>query len=152
MLFLQLSGENLKVAKAEVEGFIGKKVKVVGNLAILRATKTNFSRLAYCKAVYRFVFDCEIRQLLKRLEHYKWSSIYRKDFCLRIHGKSDFREAELAGFIWRGVRNPRVNLDKPTTRIDIFFIGSRAYAGLFLFEIEHDFEGRKAHLRPKMFP
>ncbi|MFH0979028.1 MAG: DNA methyltransferase, partial [Candidatus Woesearchaeota archaeon] len=47
---------------------------------------------------------------------------------------------------------PRVNLDKPTTRIDIFFIGSRAYAGLFLFEIEHDFEGRKAHLRPKMFP
>lgn len=74
-------------------------------------------------------------------------------------------EKELAKYVWRSVKysmnkfhgelknqkflsKPKVNLENPRTRIELFLYGNRAYCGLLLFENKEDFESRKSHLRP----
>lgn len=59
-----------------------------------------------------------------------------------------FSEKNLAKYIWRSVKKPRVNLENPKTGIELFFYGDKAYCGLLVFENKEDFESRKSHLRP----
>ena len=63
-----------------------------------------------------------------------------------------YPEKELASFVWRKVKNPKVDLDKPKTHIDIFFTEKRIYCCLLLKKIDEYYESRRSHLRPRPSP
>lgn len=141
-----------------------------------------FSRLALTKYIYRFLFECKTDELSKFIKNFDWNSVYKGSFCLRINDfdknpinekniKKDsikiknnkinknkklkiknFSEKNLAGYIWNSVKNPKVDLENPTTRIEMFFIGNKVYCGLLLKETKGNFEKRKSHLRPFPHP
>lgn len=153
MKYIMLMSQPVRVAKLEIEGLLGTKPKVFGKICVLESDKRElFSRLAYTNEVYRFLFCCRVEQLVKSMEGFAWQKIYKENFCLRVHGSSDFSEAKLAGYIWRAVKNPRVDLENPRTKVAIFVHNKVCQVGLLFLELKHDFETRRAHLRPKMFP
>lgn len=57
-------------------------------------------------------------------------------------------EKNLAKYIWRSVKRPKVELENPKTLIQLFMTKKKAYCGLLIFENKGDFEARKSHLRP----
>ncbi|MBI3035182.1 methyltransferase domain-containing protein [Candidatus Woesearchaeota archaeon] len=61
-------------------------------------------------------------------------------------------EKKLAIYIWNSVKDPKVDLENPKTKIEIFIVKGRAYCGLSVFENKEDFESRKSHLRPFPHP
>ncbi|MBI2541315.1 hypothetical protein HYV80_01220 [Candidatus Woesearchaeota archaeon] len=76
----------------------------------------------------------------------------KKATSKRIHAGSNppefISEKSLAKHVWYSVKNPKVNLENPKTRIELFIFGNKAYCGLLIFENNEDFESRKSHLRP----
>ncbi len=61
-------------------------------------------------------------------------------------------EIYLASFIWRKIKNPKVDLENPSTQINVFFTEKRAYCCLLLKNLEHYFQSRRPHLRPAPSP
>ena len=137
-------------------------------------------KLALTKGIYRLLFECKVNQLIKIMEKYDWDSIYNDNFCLRIYNFDDnknnhnneksiiksinekpnkkinknknYSEKNLAGYIWRSLKHPKVNLENPKTKVELFFIKHKVYGGLLIKENNEDFESRKAHLRPFPHP
>ena len=137
-------------------------------------------RLSLTKGIYKFLFECKVNQLIKIMEKYDWDSIYNDNFCLRIYNFDDnknnhnneksiiksinekhnkkrnknknYSEKNLAGYIWSSLQNPKVNLENPKTKVELFFIKHKVYGGLLIKENNEDFESRKAHLRPFPHP
>ena len=66
--------------------------------------------------------------------------------------KKFYSEKNLAGYIWRAVKKPKVNLGNPKTHIEIFFAKDKVYCCLLLGKLKHSFEERKSHLRPRPSP
>jgi len=63
-----------------------------------------------------------------------------------------YTEKKLASFIWRKVKNPKVDLESPKTHIDIFFTEKRIYCCLLLKKMDEYYESRRSHLRPRPSP
>jgi len=63
-----------------------------------------------------------------------------------------FSEKELAGYIWRKVKKPKVDLSNPTTPIELFFFKNKVVCGLLIAEIKKDFNERRSHLKPGFSP
>ncbi len=151
-LFL-LSAENLELARAEVLALTKtEKYLVDDRIIIISTDKKEFSRLAYACKVYDLLFVTSKNRLIKDFEEYDWIKIYKKNFSVRIKNFSkniiNFDEKELAGFIWRKIKKPKVDLVDAETKIEIIITNKRIYCCRLLQEIEKDFEKRKAHLRP----
>ncbi|MEK6891794.1 MAG: DNA methyltransferase [Nanoarchaeota archaeon] len=137
-------------------------------------------RLALTKNIYRFLFECGIDDLINVMEKFDWNSTYKDNFCLRkfnldndeitikkfINKKNNKKlinkiieynnkkldEKNLAGYIWRSLDNPKVNLENPKTEISLFFLKGKVYCGLMIKKIGYDFDSRKSHLRPFPHP
>jgi len=144
-----LSGENIELAKAEVFSLLGRKnAKQAGRLLFLETDNLGIiSRLAFTNKAYSLLFSCPACDLKKNMAGVDWERFYKKDFCLRVHD-SGHSEKELAGYVWRAVKKPKVNLVNPGTMIDVFFAGGIVFCCLLVSTIRHDFMKRKAHLRP----
>ena len=162
-LFL-LSGDYIGLAKEEVLSLFDiKNYKIVDKLLIIDlknnekiSTKSN-KRLALTKRIYRFLFECKVNELIKIMENFDWNSIYKDSFRLRLHYLNQNKlnkssEKDFAKYIWRALKKPRVNLENPKTKIELFFVDDKAYCGLLIKENKEDFESRKAHLRPFPHP
>ena len=193
-LFL-LSGENAKLAKAEVlalvkcdrtQGFGGsggtcffsphlvrgekstlekgakaEKINISNNedrVLILKSKeniKDLITRLAYTKRIFKLLFSCKKKELIKKFENYPWEKIYQKNFSIRIINLTDgTTESEkfLAKFVWNSVDKPKVNLENPKTPITVILTKNYAHVCLFLQESKENFEKRRAHLRPGLLP
>ena len=135
-------------------------------------------RLALTKDIYQSLFECKIDDLIDVIKKFDWNSIYKDNFCLRkynldndeitniINKKNNkksinkntkynnkkFAEKNLAGYVWRSVNNPKVNLENPKTEISLFFSKGRIYCGLLIKKVEYDFDARKSHMRPFPHP
>ena len=95
-----ISRENIGIAMAELEGLFGNSLYQGNGTALFESTSTKlFGRLAYTNAVYRFLFSCSLRDLPRRIKEFAWQSIYRENFCVRIHGSNLYSEKDLAGYI-----------------------------------------------------
>lgn len=168
------------MAKEEILGLFSiKNSELFYNLLIadldnnVRYLKKVSKRLALTKCIYRILFDCKPIDLEKWMKNFDWNSIYRNNFCLRLNyfnknliiNKSTnrkfnkkinkikiYEEKDLAGYVWRSVNKPKVNLGNPKTRIDLFFLNGKVYCGLLVYENKGDFESRKSHLRPFPHP
>jgi len=149
---LFLSGEDLELAKEEAIAVAGtKKFKQDKNLLILE-TENNLERLAFTKKVFRFLFSTKPKKLQKKIKSFDWKEIYKKDFCIRIKGKIDFKESEIASLIWAELENPKVNLKNPKTKIYFLLTGKKVYCGLLLHENKEKFMDRRPHLRKGFHP
>ena len=95
-------------------------------------------RLAFTKSICKLLFECKVDKLIEAMKNYEWSSVYRGSFCLRINyfkdaltekilikklpnaseqTRSQLTEKNLAKYIWSSVKNPKVDLKNPKTRI-----------------------------------
>jgi|SRR3989338_778714 len=162
-----LSGDYIDLGKEEVLSlFYIKDFKLLNNLLIVdlknneKDIKKLSNRLALTKKICKLLFECNINDLINSMEKFDWNSVYKNNFCLRInnnkklknHKQAEFLKKNLAKYIWRSLKNPKVNLEDPKTKIELFFANDKAYCGLMIFENKEDFESRKAHLRPFPHP
>ncbi|MBI2653472.1 methyltransferase domain-containing protein [Candidatus Woesearchaeota archaeon] len=211
-----LSGDYIGLGKEETLSlFDVRKSKLVDRLLVfeldngMKSLKESSQRLALTKNIYKLLFECGVNELPEAIKNFGWNSVYRDNFCLRIHdfnktidkinsntrttseskgyrgnpfinvlarrsdmagkrrralesaegglkkdkhSKKIYSEKDLAGYIWRSLKNPKANLKNPRTKIELFFVDNKAYCGLLIEELHEDFESRKAHLRPFPHP
>ena len=141
--------------------------------------ENKIQRLALTKDIYQFLFECKIDDLIGAIKEFGWNSIYKDNFCLRKYNLGNdettvknlinknnkklinkiprynnkkFAEKNLAGHIWKNLKNPKVNLENPKTEISLFFLKGRVYCGLLIKKVEYDFDARKSHMRPFPHP
>lgn len=190
-LFL-LSGEYPDMAREEVLSLLDlKKVELAGKLLIadLNAIqlKNQSKRLALTKSIFKVLFECKINDVEKSMKGFKWDSVYKNNFCIRVqfmdgikdnsirniikikknqkneratsgskHDRSEplgiFSEKNLAKYIWRSVKKPKVELENPKTLIQVLISKNKAYCGLLIYGNHEDFESRKSNLRPFSSP
>jgi tRNA (guanine10-N2)-dimethyltransferase len=153
-----LSQEDLKLAKEEVLSLFNiKKSKQVDNLLFVDLPCIKEAkRLAFTKKVYQYLFEATTPELFKKILAYKWREVYKDNFAVRVHNRrrsnKDFSERNLASYIWNSLKNPKVNLKNPKTKIEFFVIKNEIYAAKQVMEIKGGFEERKAHKRPELHP
>lgn len=163
-----LSADCIDLAKEEILSLFHFEDFVLVNKLFIVDLKNNEreivklnKRLALTKSIYKLLLKCDFNDLIKTIKNFDWSSIYKDNFCLRAHYQkisleekflTKYSEKEVSGYIWRSVEKPKVDLENPKTRIDLFFTNKNVYCGLLIFENNEDFESRKSHLRPFPHP
>jgi len=152
MQLLLLSQENLELAKAEALSIVNfKKNTLIENFLIINAKNPDFKRLAYTKKAYELLFTATDKTINKKMQEFNWQKIYKKDFCIRTNNLKQ-KEKDLAGFVWNNVDKPKVNLTTPKTMIELFKIQNNIYCCLLLYKNKENFESRKAHKKPHLYP
>ncbi|MEK6849183.1 MAG: methyltransferase domain-containing protein [Nanoarchaeota archaeon] len=152
--FFWLLQDDLSLAVAEVLA-LAKPTQALqlGHLLIIDAKETDFhKRIAWSHATYEFLFSCSATELYTAMAGFDWQKHYKSSFKLVVHDvQMDI--PKLAGFIWRSLKNPKVDLDKPKTRFEIFFVGNRVVVGKRIVKIDaKPFLARRPHLRKANHP
>jgi len=148
-----LSKDHPEMARDEVIALAGDNVSHQFDdiLVIETQAESLHSRLAYCRAVYRFLFICDEPSLAKTIDSVDWPSFYKGSFAVRFHdGKS--KEKAVAVAIASKLSSPKVDLKSPNTRIELFKRGDRILCGILEGENDQDFESRKTHNRKAPHP
>lgn len=166
LLFL-LSKENVELAKEEVYSLVPSRAKKdVSNIVVLTPSKKVsitrlIARFGLTKSVHQLLFSCPAKKLSGKMESFRWQNVVKRDFVVRTHylksikqehaktvKKPYFSEKYLAKYVWRGLKNPKVNVRHPNSVITLFFFKGTAHCTLFLAENKDKFHERRAHLRP----
>lgn len=152
--FFWLVQDNLALAAAEVIALAKpSQAAQLGNLLVIDAKDSSFhSRLALSHATYEFLFACHVQELYEVMEGFDWQKHYKTSFKLDVH-EVQMNIPELAGYVWRSLKKPTVDLEKPKTRFELFFIGNQVVAGRRIVEIKaKPFLARRPHLRKANHP
>ncbi len=169
---LLLSKDNLELARKEAVAVLNlRKVKQDNGILLIDCNKILVaSRLAYSKKIFKFLFESNKKDIVKKIQNFSWKKYYKRNFCVRILNFTSklskyseiYSEKELADIIWRQLKNnltfknslnkPKVDLENPRTNIYFIFTNKKVYATLLIKEIEHNFEQRKPHNRAVLYP
>ena len=148
-----LSKKDMELSKEEVLRLYGvKEYESASNLLIIDTGKDYSSRLAYTKEVYEFLFECREEESEEIMRDFDWDRIYEGSFSLEINNKKSLDERKLSGIIWEKLKNPKVDLSSPKTRIVLFNTGQRVFCGKLKAVADKSFLKRKPHLRPSLHP
>jgi tRNA (guanine10-N2)-dimethyltransferase len=71
---------------------------------------------------------------------------------VRKYGRIELSEKEIAEYIWRRVKNPRVDLINAGSKYIFYGTKKNIYAGVLLWKNPKDYVRRRAHLRPALHP
>jgi len=145
MIIFELSKEDLKIARAEVEAITYKKGELVENFLFVDVKAKNYSRLAYTKNVYEILLEGNIEQIKKNIKNIKFNEIVVHNF------KIDDHTGKLLETVADCINKP-VNLKNPETLIKIIKINEKIYLTRLLQHIKHDFDKRKPSKRPICYP
>ncbi|MBI2650949.1 methyltransferase domain-containing protein [Candidatus Woesearchaeota archaeon] len=135
-IFVLLKND-LALAKEEVLSLINSKsCELIENVLVLCTSKKNerisineaAKRLAYTNSISLLLFESDYKNFLKCMENFNWNSVYKGSFCVRIkklfpefsdfnnkksNGKNAFKEifseSNIASYIWKNVKKPKVN-------------------------------------------
>ncbi|MFH1638038.1 MAG: DNA methyltransferase [Candidatus Woesearchaeota archaeon] len=141
-----LSGENLELAEQEVLALASaKSFHCKDNLLLVDCKKFRFSRLAFCHKVLKFVFED------KNAESIDWNKHCKGSFCVRFKGKSSL-EPKIASVIWKSLKEPKVDLKNPDTKVEFVESGNKVYCGISLFENTKQFLSRATKHKPGFHP
>jgi len=160
-MIFELIQENLELSKTEVLSLIDSKEYILeDNLLIINETvpKKIYERFAYTKYCYELLFESKEKDLIEKLKNYSWEKVYETNFCARIHKTKksvrniNLSENEIAGIIWKDLKNPKVELRKPVTEIVIMLSGKSLRVCKKIILEKEKFEDRRAHLRPEKMP
>jgi len=154
-LFL-LSKEDLNLAHAEFRAVMKKESEIDKNIVICNCDEDEIKkarkRLAYANSVFRLLFSCKPTELDKKMQYFDWQSVYKDSFVLRIaEGNKLKPEAYYAGFVWRKIKNPKVNLKNAKTKIFII-CAKKIHIAIFLGEMDKSYLLRRAAMKPSMHP
>jgi len=163
-----LSKEDLKLAKEEVMSLIEtKNPKLTNSLLFLNTDNIELAnRLAYTRKIYQFLFETNKKDLIKDIKNFNWQSVYKQNFCVRMHqlddaptggrrgwvGGTTLKEKSLAPYIWKALKKPKVKLENSKTQIEFLITKDKIYATKLIKELKQNFVARKAHKRPKLHP
>jgi len=169
-LFL-LSGENLDLAAAEAERLHDAKPLARRHDLLFLDVPAVTPGLAFTRSVSKVVAAATVGDLDQALPAVPWHEFVQPPFCVRTYGAGAEKvdEAELAGFVWRGLEahgiTPSVDLVKPKTTITVTFTNSDAhvdghpaalptevFVGVLAWRNDDKFSERRAHLRPRNHP
>jgi tRNA (guanine10-N2)-dimethyltransferase len=152
MFIFSLSGENLSLAAAEAIAITGAKKHTLDGNLLLSDTIKNYSRLAFTRALYSVVFVATTtKDLLQQASAFNWQSVYKGSFAIRVKGVP-IEEKDFASIVWKKLKNPKVDLEKPKTKIVVVAGRKKLYCCFEIAELEHDFNTRKADQRPGFAP
>ncbi|MFH1849634.1 MAG: DNA methyltransferase [archaeon] len=140
------SGEAPGIARAEAETLFNAKGELYRNILVAGIRDVR-GGLAYTKSISRLLFRTTKQNLKRDLGAFDWMSIIKTSFALRSSGS----EPELAGFIWRKLVNPIVDLNNPETLVEIIQ-GKSLLVAKRLWTNTEKFSNRKAHNRPRPHP
>jgi len=132
MYIAQISMDHKDIALAE----LGEYTKKSKDLVFFE--RKNKKELAYTRKIGKFLFTLSE----KNFESFPWKKVYKKSFSLPVKYK------KYAKYIWNAVKNPKVDLNNATTKIEVW--GKNVV--LVTWENVGDFESRKAHKRPSPHP
>jgi len=154
-LFL-LSGENPELAIFEISSLVkARPIAKSQKLLVLNARSISQAhRLAFTKRIIKLLFICPASKLEAKLAAFNWQRVYKRSFSLKLTALSatTYSERPLAAIIHATLKNPKVDLAKAATRIEIVIEGSTAYCGLACWENKEDFNSRKPQFRPGFMP
>jgi tRNA (guanine10-N2)-dimethyltransferase len=161
-LLFELSGdvENLPISEilAQVDS---KSCNLFGRCLIVETDDMDEKdiellslRLAFTHSIHRLLFKTNVKNLKKDFQKFDWKSIYKKDFCIRVHNMENPEglEKEYAAIVWEAVDNPKVKLKKSKTEINVLNIDGDVFVTKFLFDTDKTYVKRKPHLRPELHP
>ncbi len=151
-----LSKEDLKLAYAEFSAVMKKEFRAEENILIADCDEDEIKkakkRLAYANSVFRFLFSCKTAELEAKMQEFDWQPVYNESFSIRaINGKTIKPEAEYAKFVWRKVKNPKVDLKEAKTKI-FLICDKKIHVGIFLGETDKSYLGRKAAMKSAVYP
>ncbi|MFC1723662.1 TRM11 family SAM-dependent methyltransferase [Nanoarchaeota archaeon] len=154
-----LSGENLELAKAEIlalsDNHEAQDIESIENIFILE-TDFDFRRLALTRKVCNLLFQTTPEKLESDMQSFDWRSIYKKSFSIRItnpnHHPCNFKELDLAKYLWRSVEEPKVDLNHSQTKIELIITKDKILVGHLIAELNHEFNKRRPSTRPARHP
>jgi tRNA (guanine10-N2)-dimethyltransferase len=151
-IILSLSGENLGLAREEALAVAEtEKYEQDNNLLILE-TENKLENLAFTRKILKHMFSCKTKNIGGMVKNFDWQKIYKKNFCIRIKGKTSFQEKELASMIWKKLVKPKVDLENPKTNVQFFFTDKNVHCGILLYKNMEKFMERRPHLRKGFHP
>jgi len=151
-LLFWLSGENIDLGKEEIIALTNKKCKNDGRVVLVDTKPFLFERLAYTKKVCKFLFSCKKENLVEKIKKFNFEKYYNGSFCVRKNGKLGLGERELAAYVWKKLKKPRVELENPKTQFEFFSGEKKIYCGILIKNVGKGFSFRRPHLRPGFHP
>lgn len=151
-----LSGENIELAREEVLALAGSNDYWMFENVLVVDADFRFNRLAMTRKVYQYLFDCPYSELKENMEKFDWKKVYDKNFSLRIINLGKIKlyehEAQLARYIWKKVKEPRVDLERAKTKLEIIITEEKVFVGKVYTELSQEFSKRHPKLRPGRHP
>jgi len=156
MKLFVLSKENLPLGAAEAELLHGTKASHrLDNLLFLDVVHHE-TTLALTREIHDVLFAAKAKDLAAALTELPWHERVESPFLVRKSGPSLLSEAELAGFVWRGLeaagKRPSVDLKAPLTQIYLFFIEKEVVVASLRWRNDERFSERRSHLRQRNHP
>lgn len=153
-LIFHLSGENIGLAVSEIAALTNKdNYMLLDRFLILNTGKKHLEkRLALTHTIYDLLFISTRNNIIKDIEAYDWNRICKKDFSVRAVESDTIKEKDFASMIHKRMKDPKVNLKDPKTRIVFLFTKTKIIAATRNTEIENSFSSRSSHLRPAPHP
>ncbi|MFW5990937.1 MAG: DNA methyltransferase [Candidatus Nanoarchaeia archaeon] len=149
MLFF-LSKENITLAKAELDAFLGEDTERIENLCFAPSKRKNLDRLAMTRTAGKLLFTSPIDKLKKNAENFSWKVT---NFCVKTVrlDKTYIDKKIIAGIIHRRTGKP-AQMKNPEALIEIFLHNNTAYVTKRVWENTDNLEERKNHKRPAPHP
>ncbi len=147
-----LSGDNVELAKEEALAVANaKSSELYGRILVADCRKFNFKRLAFTHKVYKLVFVSGEKDLENNLKKTNWQKMYKDNFRVRTKF-TEYPERKIAAFVWDGLKNPKVRMENPKTKIDLYRQDEKYICGIEVADIEKTYMERRPHLRPGFHP
>lgn len=148
---LALAGKPLSAANTGRPPLTGRSNSSNEELLVIDTSTRFIQRLAYTRAVYQLLFECEKDDLFFKTIKQNWNKVYEKDFAVRCDGNLP-KEKELADLLGQKLKHPKVNLTNPTTTFAFFERNNKVYATKLIYENRENFNIRKNQFRPAPHP
>ncbi len=152
-LFL-LSKENVQLARAEAEAIFGNG-KLIDNILLVDTNKKS-DRLAYTRMILSLILECNNDEIEEKIKRIRWEKIIKGSFALEYR-KTDTEishslSAKYGGMIYDLLKNPKVDLENPKTKIAAIEKNNKIYFGSMEWENKEEFHARRPNKRPEQMP
>jgi len=144
-----LSMENKDFAQEEIKSLTNfKESKILNRFLFVNTKQFDYMRLAFSKKVLQHIFTCKLSELENTIKKTNFQKYYEKDFCVRTFGNNQLKAKDLANIIWDRLKKPKVNLSKPKTLFNFYFIKNQVICGKVLYDTNNQFKERTLKKRP----
>ena len=147
---LQLAAAEAKAAMHGWEFWKDTRELVDGIIAFPNKRKVP-QHLGMARRVIKVKQTCPVQELEETIKSMRWTWITHP-YKVALTKKSGPSEKEVADLIWNAQNNPRVDMTRPKTIVDVVLAGDTAYIGARSWEEHEKFQERTADKLPAPHP